>query len=108
MHVHFDESPTVLLVDWELTSAPLMSYPYRVMPDVMSHNAALLLGTIRRRHADGPDILDSSALPTDAAASALRRLEPHHLKSECKTEGDAFADQRLAGKSFSLARPRNH
>jgi predicted ATPase len=60
-----------------------MSYPYRVMPDVkLSHNAALLLRTSRRRNSDGLDILDG----TEAA----------------------LADQRLAGKSFPLARAKNH
>jgi hypothetical protein len=60
-----------------------MSYPYRVMPDVkLSHNAALLLRTSRRRNSDGLDILDS----TEAS----------------------FAVERLAGKSFPLARANNH
>lgn len=86
-----------------------MSYPYRVMPDVkLSHNAALLLRTIRRRHAYGLDILDSAVLPTDTVSPALRRLEQHHLKSKCETEEAAFADQPLAGKSFKLARAKHH
>ena len=80
------------------------------MPDAKwSHNAALPLRTIRRGQTYGFDILDSSALPSDTVFPALRRLEQHHLiKSKCETEEAAFADQRLAGKSFELARAENH
>lgn len=87
-----------------------MSYPYRVMPNVkLSNNAALFLRTIRRRHAYGLDILDTTALPSDTVPPALRRLEQHHLiKFKCETEEAAFADQCLAGKSFKLARAKNH
>ena len=85
-----------------------MSYPYIVMPDAkLSHNATLFLRTIRRGHPYGFDILDSVALPSDTVAPALRGLEAHHLiKSQCEMEEVAFADQRLAGKSFQRA--RNH
>lgn len=84
-----------------------MSYPYRVMADVkLSNNAALLPRTIRRRHAFGLDILDSTALPSDTVSPALRRLEQHHLMSKCETE--EVADQRLAGKFLKLARAKNH
>ena len=87
-----------------------MSYPYIVMPDAkLSHNASLLLRTNRRGHPDGFDILDSVALPSDTVSTALRRLETHYLiKSKCEREEVAFADQRLAGKSFQGARARNH
>jgi len=87
-----------------------MSYPYIVMPDAkLSHNASLLLGTNRRGHPFGFDILDSVALPSETVSPALGRLEPHHLiKSKCEAEEVAFADQRLAGKSFQGARARNH
>jgi hypothetical protein len=79
------------------------------MPDAnWSHNAALLLRTIRRTHTYGFDILDSSA-PSDTVSPALRRLEQQHLvNSKRETEEAAFADQRLAGKSFELARATNH
>ena len=87
-----------------------MSYPYIVMPDVkLSHNAGLLLGTIRRRHTYGFDVMGSAALPSDTVFPALRRLEQHHLiKFKRETEEAAFADQCLAGKSFKLARAKNH
>ena len=86
-----------------------MSYPYIVMPDAkLSHNASLLLGTNRRGHPFGFDILDSSA-PSDTVSPALRRLEQQHLvNSKPETEEASFADQRLAGKSFQGARARNH
>jgi hypothetical protein len=73
MNVHFDKSPTVLqngngqrsdlrslhtgrgrkdVGRSGVDKRSLMSYPYRVMPDVkLSHNAALLVRTICRRHA---------------------------------------------------------
>ena len=89
-----------------------MSYPYIVMPDAkLSHNAARPLRSIRRGHNYGFDILDMTALiPSDTVSPALRRLEQHHLiKSKCETEeAAAFVDQRLAGKSFKLARAKNH
>ena len=108
MNVHFDKSPTVLTVLRGVDKRAPMSYPYIVMPDAkLSHNLALLLRTIRRGHAYGFDILDSAALAGDTVSPALGRLEPHHLiKSKCETEEVAFADQRLAGKSFQRA--RNH
>src|SRR5215469_14410129 len=87
---------------------PPMSYPYIVMPDAkLSHNATLFLRTIRRGHPYGFDILDSVALPSDTVFPVLRRLAEHHLiKSKCETEEVAFADERLAGKSFQRARAR--
>lgn len=88
-----------------------MSYPYIVMLGAkLSHNASLPLRTIRRGHTYGFDILDMTALPSDTVSRALRRPEPYHLiKSKCETEeAAAFADQRLAGKSFELARAKNH
>ena len=75
----------------------------------LSHNASLLLRTIRRGHPYGFDILDSVALPSDTVSPALRGLEPHHhIKSKCESEEVAFADQHLAGKSFERARAKNH
>lgn len=88
-----------------------MSYPYIVMLDAkLSDNASHALRTIRRGHTYGFDILDMTALPSDTVSPALRRLEQRHLnKTKCETaEAAAFADQRLAGKSFELARAGNH
>jgi hypothetical protein len=80
------------------------------MPDAKwSHNPSLPVRTNRRGHPYAFDILDSVALPSETVSPALRRLEQHQLvKSKCETEEVAFADQRLAGKSFERARAKNH